>query len=175
MLSHPRLKKMRGADFFVVNNGIPLSSISSILPPGNLTTQPFNHLDKTIVEFCQRGFTLGATGRLSSGKGFDILLDAVQKVVKTNPEVRLVILGEGGERGALETNQLGSWVGRPRYDAGLCSGCQTLPLPVSRIRHIFADRGSLRSSSKRCRRACQLYRPGLGVCLKFWKMARRVS
>ena len=86
-------EKISLSSVHVVNNGIPLAGE---------TIEPQIPLDPRIVDFCQGGYTIGAIGRLSPEKGFDILLDALHEVTKTNPEVRLAILGEGGERDALE-------------------------------------------------------------------------
>jgi glycosyltransferase involved in cell wall biosynthesis len=46
-------------------------------------------------------FTIGAVGRLSAEKGFDILIRAVDRVLNTGLDVRLVIAGEGVERDSL--------------------------------------------------------------------------
>lgn len=86
-------KKINVSNSYVVNNGIPLAT-------ENLVQHA--PLDNRIVDFCQGGYTLCAIGRLSPEKGFDILLEALHEVVKTNPEVHLVILGEGRERRSLE-------------------------------------------------------------------------
>lgn len=77
----------------VVPNGIPL------IGEADRRAAP---LDPRIVEFCRGGITLGAIGRLSPEKGFDILLDAVREVAEHHPDIRLVILGEGESRGGLE-------------------------------------------------------------------------
>lgn len=45
---------------------------------------------------------MGAVGRLVADKGFDYLLDAFAVALKDQPELRLVIVGEGPERTALE-------------------------------------------------------------------------
>jgi glycosyltransferase involved in cell wall biosynthesis len=82
----------------VVNNGIPIAAgdVSGI--PEEEKCQE----DLGIEAFCRGGFTIGAIGRLSPEKGFQILLEAVKEVAKINPKVRLVILGDGDERGILE-------------------------------------------------------------------------
>ena len=85
--------KVKLNNFHVVNNGIA---------PLDKTLGSGVSLDPQILAFCRSGHTIGAIGRLSPEKGFDILLDAVYAVAKTQPEVRLVILGEGAERAALE-------------------------------------------------------------------------
>jgi glycosyltransferase involved in cell wall biosynthesis len=86
-------KKLSLPRSYVVNNGISLAE------KNHERQAP---LDTQIVEFCREGHTFGAIGRLSPEKGFDILLEALHELAKTNPEVRLIILGEGGERGSLE-------------------------------------------------------------------------
>lgn len=48
------------------------------------------------------GPVLGIVGRLSPEKGIDILLHAVAKLLPEFPGLRLVVAGEGPERGALE-------------------------------------------------------------------------
>ena len=58
---------------------------------------------KKFVEFCQRGFTICAVGRLSPEKGFDLLIDAVSALVAEGRDLRLVIMGEGGLRKELES------------------------------------------------------------------------
>jgi glycosyltransferase involved in cell wall biosynthesis len=45
---------------------------------------------------------IGAAGRLSAEKGFDLLIRAVDRLLQGGRDVALVILGEGGERAALE-------------------------------------------------------------------------
>ena len=93
MLGKVRLKRLH-----VVNNGIPIDGgdIS-----GRLADEKCQ-VDQEIEAFCRGGFTIGAIGRLSPEKGYDILLGAVKELTETNPEIRLVILGEGNVRGILE-------------------------------------------------------------------------
>jgi glycosyltransferase involved in cell wall biosynthesis len=86
-------KKLSIPRSYVVNNGISLAE--------KIHEQQAS-LDTRIVSFCRGGHTFGAIGRLSPEKGFGILLKALHELAKTNPEVRLIILGEGGERGSLE-------------------------------------------------------------------------
>jgi glycosyltransferase involved in cell wall biosynthesis len=47
-------------------------------------------------------FLIGAVGRLSAEKGFDILIRSVQELARGGANVHLAIIGEGGERSALE-------------------------------------------------------------------------
>ncbi|QEG26636.1 D-inositol 3-phosphate glycosyltransferase [Gemmata obscuriglobus] len=48
------------------------------------------------------GLLIGAVGRLSGEKGFDVLIRSVHQLVARGLDARLVIVGEGGERGPLE-------------------------------------------------------------------------
>jgi glycosyltransferase involved in cell wall biosynthesis len=96
MLSNPELKKVRGVHFHIVNNAIPFD------PATQQTQQTQQTLDRTIVQFCQQDFTLGSIGRLSPEKGYNYLIEALDRLVKDGLDARLVIIGEGGERGSLE-------------------------------------------------------------------------
>lgn len=93
MVNDTMRRKIDLPGIHVVPNGIPLAGEAE---------RPATPLDPRIVEFCRGGITLGAIGRLSPEKGFDILLDAVREVAEHHPDIRLVILGEGESRGGLE-------------------------------------------------------------------------
>ena len=75
----------------VIDNGLPLAH--------NYTVE---HLDGDIMDYCSQGFIVGSVGRLSVEKGYTFLLDAIRKLLSIGLNVRLVIIGEGQERGALE-------------------------------------------------------------------------
>ena len=49
----------------------------------------------------REGLTIGALGRLSAEKGFDILIHAVDRMLTGGMEVNLLIAGEGSERDSL--------------------------------------------------------------------------
>ena len=85
-------------DLHVVDNGIPLNQCDISGIPEDEERQ----IDPEIASFCNEGFTIGAIGRLSPEKGFQILLEAFKTVEQVHPEARLLILGEGSERNALE-------------------------------------------------------------------------
>lgn len=92
MLSNPRLKAAKLNNLTVINNGIPPIA----------DTKLSNDLDKKVVDFCKDSFVVGAIGRLSYEKGFNFLIEAIAKLSGEIPNIKLVIIGEGGERGILE-------------------------------------------------------------------------
>jgi glycosyltransferase involved in cell wall biosynthesis len=102
-------------DIYVINNGIPIDTNDSIDSINNNSAtnainatnsinaiNALNAIDAEIVSFCNSGYTIGSIGRISPEKGYDILLKAISEVSESVHEIRLVILGEGGERGYLE-------------------------------------------------------------------------
>ena len=102
MLSNPRLRKLKGEKIHIVNNGIPIPDDGS---PSHLPTFPpsaFSKGDPDIVNFCTKGFTIGSIGRFSTEKGFKYLIEALSLLVKNGIDARLVIIGEGYKRSALE-------------------------------------------------------------------------
>jgi glycosyltransferase involved in cell wall biosynthesis len=92
MLEH---KNIAGRDLpllKVIHNAVPLE------PPG-----PRNScIPQDIESFCRQGFTFGAIGRLSREKDFATLVDAFALLCRGGADSRLLILGEGPERAALE-------------------------------------------------------------------------
>ena len=57
---------------------------------------------KAALGFPSEGLLIGAVGRLSGEKGFDVLIRSAHALVSRDLDVRLVIAGEGGERAPLE-------------------------------------------------------------------------
>ena len=57
---------------------------------------------KAAIGLPTTGFVVGAVGRLSGEKGFDVLIRSIHALVSRGLDVRLVIVGEGGERANLE-------------------------------------------------------------------------
>lgn len=98
---HPMLRKLARRSIAVVENGIPIDT-------------PFNHsgLRPDIVQFARQGFTIGAIGRLSPEKGYDLLIDAFAELVAEGYDLYMVILGEGAERTALEKRAAEQGVGK---------------------------------------------------------------
>jgi glycosyltransferase involved in cell wall biosynthesis len=118
MKSHPKLKNLKGINFHVIPNGIPIPekrvdestpqqfnqtpiqfNKSTISQFNNLTNQQF---DKGILDFCSNGFTIGSIGRLSKEKGYKYLIEALSILIKKDIDARLIIIGEGDERDYLE-------------------------------------------------------------------------
>ncbi|HXD87382.1 MAG TPA: glycosyltransferase [Urbifossiella sp.] len=57
---------------------------------------------KEALGFPTSRFLIGAVGRLSDEKGFDVLIRSVHALVQQKEDVHLVIVGEGSERATLE-------------------------------------------------------------------------
>jgi glycosyltransferase involved in cell wall biosynthesis len=94
MRENPKLRRLRGADFRVIPNGIPpLEEVGGL---ENDRALPL------VSGFCESGFIIGAVGRLSREKGFHHLIDAFGMVASDSEDCKLLILGEGGERDRLE-------------------------------------------------------------------------
>ena len=92
MLGHPLLKKLNGRGrIHFVPNGIPPRQ-EPVCPP-----------DDEITDFCRQGPTVVSIGRLSEEKGHRYLVEAFARLVKTIPDARLLIIGEGPERDTLES------------------------------------------------------------------------
>jgi len=64
---------------------------------------------RTTLGLPQSGFLIGAVGRLAAEKGFDLLIRSIPTLLECGLDVRLAIVGEGGERKSLErlATQLG--------------------------------------------------------------------
>ena len=102
MKDHRRLKNRSRLAVEVVPNGI---SVENKL----CNHSKCDNLKPEIVDFCRRGFIIGAIGRLSPEKGFDLLLEAFAGLVSEGKDAYLVLLGDGGLRSTLErtVNELG--------------------------------------------------------------------
>ena len=94
MKTHPKLSSLRAGNFTVIPNGIS--------KPGAIWANPSSTEHTRLAAFCEKGFIIGAVGRLSAEKGFDCLIEAFGEVTRTVPEAKLLILGEGRMREALE-------------------------------------------------------------------------
>jgi len=92
----------------VIDNGIEVADLQTDIP----TLRRDLGLDSKCI-------LVGAIGRLSPEKGFDVLLAAARIVVQQHPEVKFVVVGDGPERKKLEelTREYGLqgklfWAGR---------------------------------------------------------------
>ena len=136
MKSDPRFKHLNPSKVHVIHNGIPLSpqpaQIGQATQSTLLTrvsqgtqqtqrTQATSDLDPEIVSFCTNTSTLGSIGRLSPEKGYIYLVRALKIIRDKGHDVRLVIIGEGGERprleGEISTLGLNDYVLLPGYRA----------------------------------------------------------
>ena len=95
MKSHPKLKGLKGINFHVIPNGIPIKKHNNPFP---VTSD----LNSKVIDFCNTGFTFGAIGRLSPEKSYGDLIKALVLLNKKGIDARLVIVGEGRERSYLE-------------------------------------------------------------------------
>src|SRR5512133_42173 len=95
MKNHPRLRNRPNLTVDVVTNGLPDNYVVN-------GVGGCEGLDREILDFCRQSYTIGAIGRLSPEKGFDLLLEAVAGLVAEGSDVQLLLLGEGGLRCRLE-------------------------------------------------------------------------
>jgi len=108
MKQHPRLRGAKHAKFRVINNGLPPLSAShsgqkqSTAFPEKPEETSATHRDE-IIDFCLKGCAIGSIGRLSGEKGHRYLIRAFQLLSHDLPDVRIIIIGEGSEREALES------------------------------------------------------------------------
>jgi glycosyltransferase involved in cell wall biosynthesis len=94
MLNNPKLKQRNQLYLHIINNGIP--------PGKNQKDSAAENLDPAILDFCSKGFIVGSIGRLSSEKGYEYLINAIDLLVDSGIDVRLAIIGEGDKRDYLE-------------------------------------------------------------------------
>ncbi len=89
ILSDRRLRHLKGR-LHVIPNGIP-----SLVDPGT-------ELEGRLIEFCRQGFAIVTIGRLSKEKAHKHLIEAFSHFSRVFADGRLLIIGEGPERSALE-------------------------------------------------------------------------
>lgn len=100
MLNHPRLERLLGVNFKVVNNGIPLPTAAR--EDERIWADGKGGVDAEITDFCAKGFTVGTIGRLSTEKGYRYLIQALKLLQNEGLDARLVMIGEGYQRPELE-------------------------------------------------------------------------
>jgi glycosyltransferase involved in cell wall biosynthesis len=100
MLNHPRLERLLGVNFQVVDNGIPLPTAAR--EDERIWADGKGGVDAEIADFCAKGFTVGTIGRLSTEKGYRYLIQALKLLQNEGLDARLVMIGEGYQRPELE-------------------------------------------------------------------------
>ena len=87
MLKRAELAKLKSTrKLHVIDNGIPLCASDP-----DHRFQP----DDDIVSFCRNALVIGAIGRCSREKGFDVLIDAFQAVKQRHASAKLLLIGDG--------------------------------------------------------------------------------
>jgi glycosyltransferase involved in cell wall biosynthesis len=84
--------------------GLPVRALRSALDPKlfSLGLQEREHARRLMDLPDNNARVLGAIGRLVPDKGFDYLLEAFSRSLSRHPDLKLVIVGEGPDRKALE-------------------------------------------------------------------------
>lgn len=88
---HPRLRILPKNSISIIENGISISRRTNQV-----------NLRQDISRFAKKGFTIGAIGRLSSEKGFELLIESIAEMVSEGKDFYLVLLGEGKLKNVLE-------------------------------------------------------------------------
>jgi glycosyltransferase involved in cell wall biosynthesis len=105
-----RLRQLRGVDRWVALTGLMRDEIASlgvpreriVIIPNSAAMPASPAYEGSVRADARQRLALGAgpiavfTGRLSSEKGLDTLLDAWKSVVARHPDARLIVLGAGG-------------------------------------------------------------------------------
>lgn len=94
MKTHTKLRNRKQLNLHIIPNGVPVAPT---------VQHPSQRLDRSIVHFCSKTYTIGAIGRLSPEKGFDRLIGALKLLNDEQENVRLIIFGEGPARRTLES------------------------------------------------------------------------
>lgn len=95
MVATWHLRRRYGGRLRVIHNGIPAQVDARVSRRGDLPIE--------IQDFIRDHPAIFAAGRLSLEKGFDVLVAALAHLHRRGIEARLVLVGEGREREALET------------------------------------------------------------------------
>lgn len=88
----------------ILVNNYGLREFYTVIPTG-INLEPYRHADGKALrsrEGWQDDKVLISTGRLAPEKNLPVLLQSVQKVYCEHPDIRMVILGDGPEKSALQ-------------------------------------------------------------------------
>ncbi len=102
------LEKVEAARFIVCISFFAQSQLMKLAPPTKWKALSVIRLGVDCTEFQPRSprihecFTVLCVGRLVAAKGQRILIDAVERLVAAGRAVRLILVGEGADRSALE-------------------------------------------------------------------------
>jgi glycosyltransferase involved in cell wall biosynthesis len=118
MIASSGLESLDAGRVRIIENGIPDAGV----PAAN------EAVDRRILEFCRNRHVVGAVGRLSPEKGFDRLIAAFAKLAGSDSNLRLVILGDGSERPALERQVAEANLSDRVLMPGFADGQRHLPL-----------------------------------------------
>ncbi len=83
------LLKLLGVHPVVINNGIERLSF---------TAEDFSAEFPEIAKKCQGQFNMLSIGRLTKEKGFEVLIQAVERISKQGLKINLIIIGDGNEK-----------------------------------------------------------------------------
>lgn len=87
MLEKPGLARLKTKNkISVIDNGIPIQEPE---------VGALKSLDNDIVDFCRDAIIIGAIGRYSREKGFDILIEALRLLRKHKGNIKLLLIGDG--------------------------------------------------------------------------------
>lgn len=105
MLKDLKLKSRKNCQTFIIHNGISRDVEAEGLRITNHAsdTPSSNSEDHIIKSFAKGNIVIGSVGRLSTEKGYDILLNAFKLFYKEVPSARLLLVGDGPERQNLRT------------------------------------------------------------------------
>jgi glycosyltransferase involved in cell wall biosynthesis len=88
-----------------LSSGVPAKNcvlLENGIDAGEYTRKQGVSEARTKLGLPQAGFLVGAVGRLAAEKGFDLLIRSISALLGRGLDVRLAIVGEGGERKSLE-------------------------------------------------------------------------
>jgi glycosyltransferase involved in cell wall biosynthesis len=94
-------------DLYEVARDLPVPAARLALVPNAIDAEQFSRRSPLAAAKARAGidprhFVIGAVGRLAEEKGFDVLIGAVDQLLRRGRDVELMIVGEGQQRPRLE-------------------------------------------------------------------------